>query len=126
MDSRDLLGLKYICDEIWVRFVDGPLRVLPVELFGLEVISRDPQVRPIQALLHEQLVEKVFLLLQSIEGQCLSKKLILVGWRNPRVLISAYFFFAFHNYPVNILKFFLNFERISDSGLIGGSIPHDL
>ena len=71
MDSRDLLGLKYICNEIWVRFVDWPLRVLPVELFGLEVISRDPQVRPIQALLHEQLVKKVFLLLQSIEGRCL-------------------------------------------------------
>ena len=68
MDSRDLLGLKYICNEIWVRFVDWSLRVLPVELFGLEVISRDPQVRPIQALLHEQLVEKVFLLLNLLRA----------------------------------------------------------
>ena len=125
MDSRDLLGLKYIRDEIWVRFVDWPLRVLPVELFGLEVISRDPQVRPLQGRLHEQLVEKVFLLVQSIEGRCLPKKLVLVGWRNPRVLISAYFFLAFRHYLVNLLKLFLNFERFRDRGLIGGSISHD-
>jgi hypothetical protein len=38
MNARDLLGLENICDKIRVRFVDGSLWVLPVELFGFKVI----------------------------------------------------------------------------------------
>ena len=56
----------------------------------------------------------------------MSKKLILVGWRYPRVLIVAYLIGAFPNYLVNLLKVFLNLKRLRDGGLVGCSIPHNL
>ena len=54
------------------------------------------------------------------------KKLILVGWRDPRVLILAYLIRAFPNYLVYLLIVFLNLKRIRDRGLVGGSISHNL
>jgi hypothetical protein len=56
----------------------------------------------------------------------LLKKLILVRWRDPRVLILAYLIRAFPNYLVYLLIVPLNLKRIRDRGLVGGSIPHNL